>query len=225
LTTALAAFQEHIPTIAKGKTATVPTKNGGQYRYDYADLADITPQVLPLLAAEGLAWTAITDITDAGNLILRYQLRHESGEEITGAYPLGPASLPPQQIGSALTYARRYALCAVTGLAPGGDDDDARGYYQQPQPQAAPAQHRPAAPAPRPLTRQQADDIQRYGAALELDADTLQKTAAYATGGACQRLQDLTEETAGQVLSYLASRWQEREAAQPQPTLDGGEEA
>ena len=40
-----------------------------------------------------------------------------------GLYPL-PASGTPQQIGSAITYARRYCLCAVTGVAPDDDDDD-----------------------------------------------------------------------------------------------------
>ena len=53
---------------------------------------------------------------------MRYELRHEQGEVINGEWPL-PAGGNPQQIGSALTYGRRYTLCAVTGIAPDEDDD------------------------------------------------------------------------------------------------------
>jgi hypothetical protein len=54
--------------------------------------------------------------------VLAYRLGHVDGGEICGFYPLGTGT--PQQLGSAITYARRYCLCAVTGVAPGGEDDD-----------------------------------------------------------------------------------------------------
>lgn len=122
LTKALAAFQAALPHIAKGNTAEVPTKNGGKYKYDYADLTDVSEVILPLLAQHGMAWTALPTYSEFG-FALHYELRHESGEKVEGYYPLPSAS--PQEIGSAVTYARRYALCAATGVAPGGDDDDA----------------------------------------------------------------------------------------------------
>lgn len=131
LASALAAFQAHIPTVEKGKKAAA-----GKYSYDYADLADVTAKVLPLLAAEGLAWSAQPDLTEHG-FVLRYALRHESGESLNGVYPLPAPNTPPQQLGSAITYARRYALTAVTGVAPGGDDDDAQ-QAQQIRPVQAP---------------------------------------------------------------------------------------
>lgn len=49
---ALAAVQADMPSVHKGKTANV-----GQYRYTYADLADVSAAILPLLAANGLAFT------------------------------------------------------------------------------------------------------------------------------------------------------------------------
>lgn len=131
LASALAAFQTHIPTVEKGKKAAA-----GKYSYDYADLTDVTSKVLPLLAAEGLAWSTQPDLTEHG-FVLRYELRHESGEALKGVYPLPAPNTPPQQLGSALTYARRYALTAVTGVAPGGDDDDAQ-QAQQIRPAQAP---------------------------------------------------------------------------------------
>jgi hypothetical protein len=117
---ALAAFQHELPSVRKGQTA-----NTGTYSYSYADLTDITEVAAPLLAKNGLSWTAAPTITEHG-FVLRYALLHDGGHSVGGEFPLpDPAKSNPQQIGSWLTYARRYALCAVTGIAPGGDDDDA----------------------------------------------------------------------------------------------------
>lgn len=118
LAAALAAFQLEVPTIAKGNTANA---FGG---YKYADLTDVTEKVLPLLAKHGLAFAAMPTFDADGRFVLAYSLMHETREELRGSYPL-PATGKPQDIGSAITYARRYALTAVTGVAPGGDDDDA----------------------------------------------------------------------------------------------------
>jgi hypothetical protein len=55
--------------------------------------------------------------------VLRYTLTHvPSGEFQTGDYPLNLSD--PQKMGSAITYARRYALLAVTGIAAEDEDDD-----------------------------------------------------------------------------------------------------
>lgn len=142
LTAALAAFQATVPSIKKGNTAKVPTKAGGSYSYSYADLADVTEVVLPLLAVQGLAFTTNPTFID-GHFVLVFELRFQGGdgtEKISGIYPL-PMNALPQEIGSAITYARRYALCAVTGVAPGGDDDDAAAA------QSAPVTKRAKAPA------------------------------------------------------------------------------
>jgi len=116
---ALAAFQAKVPKVVKGNRA-----NAGQYGYDYADLSDVTYVVLPLLAAHGLAWSAKPTTTEHG-FVLDYSLTHAEGHVESGVYPLpDPAKTAPQQLGSAISYARRYTLCSLTGVAPGGDDDD-----------------------------------------------------------------------------------------------------
>lgn len=132
LAAALAAVQAEIPSVKKDATATVETKTGGQYKYQYADLAVITPLILPLLGANGLAWSTRPTLMGEA-FVLHYTLAHEGGESIEGVYPLPePLTGRPQEIGSAITYARRYALCAVTGIAPGGDDDDAAAANEKP---------------------------------------------------------------------------------------------
>jgi hypothetical protein len=121
---ALAALQTRLPKIGKGETAKVPGKDGKQgYTYKYADLADVSAEVLPLMGALGLSFTSRPTLID-GQFVLAYSLMHVAGEREDGMYPL-PSGGSPQQIGSAITYARRYCLCAVTGVAPDSDDDDA----------------------------------------------------------------------------------------------------
>lgn len=128
-----------MPHVGKDKTA-----NTGSYSYRYADLADIAQVLMPILAAEGLAWTARPTL-DGDRFVLAYSLIHgASGEREDGAYPLpDPSRATPQQVGSAITYGRRYCLTAVTGLVVGGEDDDGQA-----------ANHAPAAPPdPRTVAR------------------------------------------------------------------------
>ena len=122
LAEALAALQARLPRVAKASPGQV-----GNQKYLYADLADVSAALFPVMAGLGLSFIATPTMTlDYDRFVLDYQLLHVSGEKIGGFYPL-PSSGTPQQMGSAITYARRYTLCAVTGLAPGGDDDDGQG--------------------------------------------------------------------------------------------------
>lgn len=119
LAEALAAFQAELPGVGKGNTANVRSDKGN-YSYRYADLADISKTVLPLLGKHGLAFTARPTL-DGDRFVLEYQLIHAGGDALSGRYPLQNGK--PQEVGSAITYARRYALCAVTGIAADEDDD------------------------------------------------------------------------------------------------------
>jgi hypothetical protein len=120
LAAALAKVQAELPRIAKGEKANV-----GQYSYEYADLTAVSAAIMPLLGGNGLAFTARPTLSD-GRFVLAYSLLHSSGERLDGEYPL-PEKGTPQQLGGHITYARRYCLCAVTGVAPGGEDNDAAG--------------------------------------------------------------------------------------------------
>lgn len=119
LTAAVSALQGELPVIEK-----LNNVNAGSMKYKYADLTLLTEKLMPLLSKHGLAFIAAPRVVD-GQFVLAYELAHEAGDRIEGSYPL-PTSGRPQEIGSAITYARRYALACVTGAAPGGDDDDAQ---------------------------------------------------------------------------------------------------
>lgn len=113
ITDALVAFQAALPHVGKSSTA--------QYG-KYADLADVAGVVLPRLAQHGMCYTAPLERTEDGLFILHAQLRHTSGEIINAEWPITVAG--PQQMGSAITYGRRYCLLALTGVHPEGEDDD-----------------------------------------------------------------------------------------------------
>lgn len=57
--------------------------------------------------------------------ILRTVLMHESGQFIASELPMGPNMAKPQEVGSAMTYARRYGLAAMLGVCPEDDDAEA----------------------------------------------------------------------------------------------------
>jgi hypothetical protein len=149
LNEALAALQGRLPRIAKTETAEVPHKDGGRHEYSYADLAAVTHAAMPIMSELGLSFTSAPTLMwndehpeIPPRFVLAYTLRHTSGESVEGYFPL-PSGVGSQAMGSAITYARRYSLCAVTGIAPEDDDDAAAadaGLRQQARETQAPRQ-------------------------------------------------------------------------------------
>jgi hypothetical protein len=140
---ALLKLQDKAPTLTKDKT--------GQYQNKYVTLDTIVEKIGPLLVDNGLVWTTRPSGTaEAPTLV--YELIHcESGEAIAGEMPLMIGEHPTSQaLGSAITYARRYALTAVLNLVADEDDDGAasQGYgrtAQKPSRGSAPRSGRPMA--------------------------------------------------------------------------------
>lgn len=119
LAAALVQLQGRLPHVTKDATGQIQSRT-----YQYATLPDVQSELFPIMTGLGLAWSCKPMLAD-GQFVLRYRLVHApSGEEDTGDWPL-PNGMSPQQQGSAVTYFRRYALLAVTGLAPDDDDDGA----------------------------------------------------------------------------------------------------
>jgi hypothetical protein len=120
LAAALAAAQSVMPTVVKDRVA----KIGPGREYRYADLATILATVRPVLGAHGLALTQRTQIRGDA-IVLLTELRHASGEVLDSEYPVAAIGARHQDMGGALTYARRYALCGLIGIAADEDDDGA----------------------------------------------------------------------------------------------------
>jgi hypothetical protein len=113
LAIALAKFQANCPTIEK-------KKDNPFFKSKYAALDDIIQAIRKPLSDAGLSYTQFP--TDGS---LTTVLMHESGEFIHGSMPIhAKKEKDPQAYGSAITYARRYSLASVLGLAVGDEDDD-----------------------------------------------------------------------------------------------------
>jgi len=114
LATALAAFQSTFKNPPKNKTNPF-------FNSTYVDLADALDVVRKGLSEHGLSFIQLTSAGE-DRVILHTRLLHVTGQWIEGTYPVTKLA-KAQEMGSALTYARRYALFALVGIA-GEDDDD-----------------------------------------------------------------------------------------------------
>jgi hypothetical protein len=165
LAAALVAFQSEIPAVGKGKTAVVPTKAGGQYKYTYADLADVSAAAMPVLTRHGLSFTSRPRRTDDATYELVGVLRHESGETDEGALPIRGGT--PQEIGSSLTYMRRYLLGCMTGIVTDDDDDGAAAHDA---PRTTSRRPKPQEPPPDPADEDEVQDPHQKAALVAVHA-------------------------------------------------------
>lgn len=139
---------------------------GGKMKYSYATLASVWDAIRKPLSQNGLAVTQ----TICKNTLFT-TLMHTSGEFIRGEMPIiAPPNCNPQQYGSALTYARRYALMAIVGAAPGEEDGDDDGGAasgkdeKQKPPQQKNSKQKPHPPETRDLSNPPPDETTQPGA-------------------------------------------------------------
>jgi len=116
------------------------------FKSRYADLATVLEAVSFALTQQHLTITQPTRIEDGKLIAETYVIHGESGEYIGAEYPVLPIKNDPQAYGSALTYARRYLLCSLLGVAADDDDDGNQASHSPPrqqQPAASPAPAKP----------------------------------------------------------------------------------
>src|ERR1700676_3231230 len=127
---ALAKAQIELQNPEKSLTATIrsPFPREGDRSFRYASLSAGLDLVRKSLGRHEIATVQTTSIDDAAGLIrLSTTLAHSSGEWVSSEWPVCPVgeTAAPHRLGAALTYARRYALFTLVGIA-GEDDLDAR---------------------------------------------------------------------------------------------------
>jgi hypothetical protein len=221
---ALADLQTQLPRITKDLTAKVTPKDKPGYRYNYADLALISRELLPLMGKLGLSFTSRPTMVD-GNFVLVYELRHISGDSISGVYPLPqPGRATPQEVGGAITYARRYCLCAVTGVAPDDDDNDAQAAEKAAQRERRRdergGQQAPADTEPR-ITAGQQREMQTLFQGLGLtDKAARLKFAAGAAGRELRSATELKQAEADKVIGMLKQAVEKKTAKAAEANAD-----
>lgn len=234
LAAALAKVQAKLPKLERDRTVDVQKKDGGTYSYSYATLANLSEAVLPLLAEHGLSFLCMPGAGSDGKMSVRYSLMHESGEALTGEFPIsGEGGI--QNVGGRITYARRYCLAAVVGIAADEEDESqlandgprtaqrAGGRAQKADAQQRGATAQRSAPPPPlpgedaspqgPITRPQVNKILAVFSAIGWDdrADRLRATSTI-VGRPLGSANELTRAEAHTLIDAL-----EKVAAHPDP--------
>lgn len=116
-----------MPALIKARAsfkAAVKDAKNPHFKSAYASLDSVVDAITEALLAQGIFQTQPTAV-EAGVTILHTRFIHSSGQWIGSTYPVHPVKRDPQGEGSALTYARRYALMSLAGIAPEDDDGNA----------------------------------------------------------------------------------------------------
>ena len=145
LATALAKAQIELTNPEKSLIGTIEPQRGqgGARQFRYAPLSSGLEIVRKTLGQHEIATVQTTAIDQAAGIVnLTTVLAHSSGEWIASDWPICPIAETerPHRMGAALTYARRYALFTLVGIA-GEDDLDAPDLIG-PVPQTDEAEHR-----------------------------------------------------------------------------------
>ena len=115
LTDAVAQAQAEMKNAAMNKT-------NPHFKSKYADLGAIRDAVIPPLAKQGVALVQLIETREYGPAVVTKLMK--DGQEIVSECPvLVENPTTPQKFGSALTYARRYSLACICGIASEEDDD------------------------------------------------------------------------------------------------------
>ena len=184
ITAALAAAQASMGKALK-------QSNNPHFRSKYADLGNVMDACMPALNANGIA-VVQTVGRDENGMFLTTILRHaDSGEFLEdGGMPLIVNKNDMQGLGSAITYARRYGLMAMVGIAPEDDDGNAASA-------AAPKQQ------PKPPAKISAEQWKEISDLIERTASDEAKLCAY---WKVAELHDLTAQQADQTIAMLTKK-------------------
>ena len=170
LAEALSKAQGQINAPLKNREVDYKDKSGRTIKYSYADLADVLEAVKKPFTDNGLSVTHSMKYSE-GIYGLETILMHSSGQFLTSFYPLPDpvkSVIRAQEFGSALTYARRYSVSSIAGIASEEDDDGQL---------AAPVDNKPKQAAPqaqqRPRATQKATEAPKQASDVELKLNEL----------------------------------------------------
>jgi len=131
------------------------TESNPFFKSKYTDLAGVWDSIRDVLSSNGLSVVQTTDYdaTNNNSVIVSTVLMHSSGQWIEGVTKMPLVKMDPQAVGSAITYARRYALAAIVGVA-SEEDDDGEAAMGRKEGQATKQQSAPAQSKSRPTEEQ-----------------------------------------------------------------------
>lgn len=122
LAAALAKVQGGLSALVKNREVAVKTRTGGTYTFSYTTFDAIIEAVRAPMADNGLAFAQGVGNDGVGS-VLTTRLMHASGQWIESDTPILVTDNGAQAFGSGMTYAKRYALSSMLGIATDFDDD------------------------------------------------------------------------------------------------------
>lgn len=157
---ALAAAQSEMSKALK-------SADNPHFKHKYADLGSVMDACMPSLSKQGIAVIQPTTDDETGRYVETILIYGETGQELKCRVPLIVSKNDMQGYGSAVTYARRYGLMSMAGIAP--EDDDGHAATKSPPAQQ---QAQPKPQPPRLISAEQLQAIQKK--ASEANVETAQ---------------------------------------------------
>lgn len=160
-----ANINELAEALAKAQGAMKPAafnRVNPHFKSKFADLNSCIDACKKPLSDNGLCVMQLPEQRE-GKDILVTMLAHSSGQWIASEYPLLAAAMNSQGFGSAMTYAKRYSLCALLGIVSDEDDDGEatmeRNAPQRPIPRAEYLDPKKATQSAPRMSADQAEDL------------------------------------------------------------------
>ena len=212
LATAMAKFQAEVKPALKGST-------NPYFKSKYADLQSCWDAAREALTKNGLSVVqggppihggsslAVLPPPNGETVTVETRLMHTSGQWIESSLTMKPAKADPQGVGSAVTYARRYALAAILGLVADEDDDGNAATHNEAK-NSLPAG---ATAVPKLITQDQFNTLKLADPSL---VDRILKKYGAVS------IDELTADQAAKGLAFIASETAKKEAAKAAQSKD-----
>lgn len=159
------AFNRALAKAQSDIRAALKDRSNDHFHSQYATLASVWDACRGPLTANGFAVVQLPR-ADGAKVTVETRLLHESGHEIVGELTLQARAADTQAVGSAITYARRYGLASMVGVAP--DDDDGNSATGKPARAMSPAPPPKAEIRPAPKAAAAPSDKDQHPAVAEL---------------------------------------------------------
>ena len=151
-------------------------KDNPYFRSKYVPLENVVDSIVKASKDNGLSFSQFAETDDNGNICVSTLVMHKSGEWIQ--YPklrMKPEKNTPQSLGSAITYAKRYALSAIFGIT-SDEDNDGNGESKPNQNTKQKQNNRPVQKITIVQAQEIADTVQDIANLTGKDYDSINKT-------------------------------------------------
>lgn len=179
--------------------------NNPFFKSKYADLTSVSEACRTQLAMNNIAVTQTTTMNEGGHAILVTTLMHSSGEWIRGFMPILASKQDAQGFGSALSYARRYALAGIASVCTSDDDGEAAVGRGTSSPKVA--------PMPDKISKEQLDQLSAvFHTRWPETAERNKMITTTCSSQGVKSLADLTQEQWQKIMNRLTASQQEKTA-------------